>query len=243
VCVAAGDIKPDNVLVFAQGPRVVLKLADFSVAREVANTWGNGTRTAEVGTLGYVAPEVDDGYGHYGPPADIFSLGKVGVEIFLRGGGGAAIAPWELHLPISTGPDGCIMQVFSVMLALEVPPNRPSGQSQAALAELIGGKYGQGVWNMVESMRGSSGPRPLRLHGFLKGCKAGRWSSSGSVVGDYSYLAQQAIRLAMHMANSKSRKQATLPAPKHPQARAAAAKASAPLPGAALLGPCSLWDG
>ncbi|MEV7970472.1 serine/threonine-protein kinase [Sphaerisporangium sp. NPDC088356] len=63
------DFKPDNVLMAADGPRVV----DFGIARILDST---GTITSRaVGTPAYMAPEQISG-GEVGPPADVFAWGS-----------------------------------------------------------------------------------------------------------------------------------------------------------------------
>ncbi|WP_248965489.1 serine/threonine-protein kinase [Sphaerisporangium perillae] len=63
------DFKPDNVLMAADGPRVV----DFGIARILDST---GTITSRaVGTPAYMAPEQISG-GEVGPAADVFAWGS-----------------------------------------------------------------------------------------------------------------------------------------------------------------------
>lgn len=65
------DLKPGNVLLDRDGPKVI----DFGVARAADHT--QLTRTgAYVGTIPYLAPEQVGGH-DFGPPADIFSLGSL----------------------------------------------------------------------------------------------------------------------------------------------------------------------
>ena len=63
------DIKPENILVSPEGD---YKLTDFGIAK-VSEKTGSGTLA---GTNGYMAPEVANRQ-HYGPQADIYSLGMV----------------------------------------------------------------------------------------------------------------------------------------------------------------------
>ena len=63
------DIKPENILVSPEGD---YKLTDFGIAK-VSEKTGSGTLA---GTNGYMAPEVGNRQ-HYGPQADIYSLGMV----------------------------------------------------------------------------------------------------------------------------------------------------------------------
>ena len=63
------DIKPENILVSPEG---AYKLTDFGIAK-VSEKTGSGTLA---GTNGYMAPEVANRQ-HYGPQADIYSLGMV----------------------------------------------------------------------------------------------------------------------------------------------------------------------
>jgi len=65
------DLKPGNVLLAPDGPRVI----DFGIARAADAT--TLTRTgAVIGTPGFIAPE-QLAHGRVGPPADVFALGGV----------------------------------------------------------------------------------------------------------------------------------------------------------------------
>src|SRR5690606_24734503 len=76
------DLKPDNVLIAADGPRVV----DFGIARIIDST---GTITSRaVGTPAYMAPEQISG-GPVGPHTDVFSWGST---IIFAGTGQVAFA-------------------------------------------------------------------------------------------------------------------------------------------------------
>ena len=74
------DLKPSNVLLSQDGPRVI----DFGISRaaEVVSVTGVGL---VVGSPGFMSPEQATG-GEIGPPSDIFSLGA--VLTFAATGGG-----------------------------------------------------------------------------------------------------------------------------------------------------------
>jgi serine/threonine protein kinase len=68
------DIKPSNVLLFSDDPRI----ADFGIARQIDVQGTTLTHTAEqLGTFLYMAPEQFHDVKKAGPPADVYSLGKV----------------------------------------------------------------------------------------------------------------------------------------------------------------------
>jgi serine/threonine protein kinase len=66
------DLKPGNVILAADGPRII----DFGIARTVDGTAGLTTAGTVVGTYAYMSPEQVRGEVS-GPPSDIFSLGAV----------------------------------------------------------------------------------------------------------------------------------------------------------------------
>ncbi len=67
--VVHGDIKPDNLLLSADGN---IKIADFGSSRLLA---GTGTLQRTIGTPAYLAPEIVAGQPYHGRQADIWALG------------------------------------------------------------------------------------------------------------------------------------------------------------------------
>src|SRR5207237_2345212 len=65
------DLKPSNVLLAADGPRVI----EFGIARAAEHSSLTRTGTI-VGSAGFMAPEQITG-GEMGPAADVFALGAV----------------------------------------------------------------------------------------------------------------------------------------------------------------------
>jgi serine/threonine protein kinase len=65
------DLKPGNILVAADGPRVI----DFGISRTTSGTVLTATRTT-IGTPSYMSPEQAEGR-LVGPASDVFSLGSV----------------------------------------------------------------------------------------------------------------------------------------------------------------------
>jgi len=65
------DLKPGNILVAADGPRVI----DFGISRALHGTAITATRTT-MGTPAYMSPEQAEGR-EIGPSSDVFSLGSV----------------------------------------------------------------------------------------------------------------------------------------------------------------------
>jgi serine/threonine protein kinase len=66
------DLKPGNVIMAADGPRII----DFGIARSVDASTAITTTGAVVGTLAYMSPEQIRG-GVAGSASDVFSLGSV----------------------------------------------------------------------------------------------------------------------------------------------------------------------
>ncbi len=66
------DLKPGNVVLAADGPRII----DFGIARVIGATTGLTSTGVVVGTLTYMSPEQIRG-GAVGPASDVFALGSV----------------------------------------------------------------------------------------------------------------------------------------------------------------------
>lgn len=76
--VAHRDLKPDNIMMAPDGPRVI----DFGIARSFESTAFEAT--AKVGTLRYMAPERLDDSPYLTPAVDVFSWGA--VMVYAAGG-------------------------------------------------------------------------------------------------------------------------------------------------------------
>ena len=74
------DVKPSNILLAAEGP----KLIDFGIARDTADSRLTRTGVA-VGTPLFMAPEQIQGEADAGPAADVFALG--GTLVYAATGG------------------------------------------------------------------------------------------------------------------------------------------------------------
>ena len=85
------DLKPDNVLLAEDGPRVI----DFGIARTAGASTLTGTGVL-IGTLAFMSPEQVRA-GVVGPPSDVFSLGS--VLVFAATGQG----------PFGTGPTAHVL--------------------------------------------------------------------------------------------------------------------------------------
>ena len=92
------DIKPANLgIVSLQSPHAIV--FDYGAAHEVddASPYALKARPGDGGTVGYLAPEKEAAQGRYGLPADVWSLGCVGYQIFhrLRLPWGHKFNPWR----------------------------------------------------------------------------------------------------------------------------------------------------
>ncbi|MFD5209742.1 ABC transporter substrate-binding protein [Streptomyces anulatus] len=119
------DVKPGNVLLALDGPRLI----DFGIARHEGAT-ALTTTGAVIGTPGYLAPEQASA-GPLGPPCDVFSLGCVlvyaatGRRPFGEGGGAGALFRTIHEEPDLTGVEPGLAPLIAACLAKD-PAARPT---------------------------------------------------------------------------------------------------------------------
>ncbi len=92
------DLKPDNVLLAYDGPRVI----DFGIARVAGASTLTGTGVL-MGTLAYMSPEQAIGQA-VGPPSDVFSLAS--VLVFAATGAGPVRRRHAGRAALPGGPSG-----------------------------------------------------------------------------------------------------------------------------------------
>ncbi|MFI6539369.1 protein kinase [Nonomuraea sp. NPDC050547] len=152
------DLKPDNVLLGPDGPRVI----DFGIARVLGKS---ATSTMGVaGTPPYMAPEVFRG-DKAGPEADVYAWGA--VMVFAATGGPPFAGPAEavIYAHLHTEPDlsGVPERLRGLVArALDKDPGRRPGAG-GLLMELIGGsglEQGSQVATGVRPPDGLAGGRP-----------------------------------------------------------------------------------
>ena len=167
------DLKPDNVLLAYDGPRVI----DFGIARVAGASTLTGTGVL-MGTLAYMSPEQAIGQA-VGPPSDVFSLASVLVFAATgRGPYGDGTQAELLYRVAHQGPslDGVPPQVRALVepcMAPE-PERRPTTRD---LVEHLGGTRPAVGWLRTETAA-AEGPHdtaPMTAH--LP--ESGRASESG----------------------------------------------------------------
>ncbi|WP_262007427.1 bifunctional serine/threonine-protein kinase/ABC transporter substrate-binding protein [Streptomyces sp. FIT100] len=135
------DVKPANVLLAADGPRLI----DFGIARAVGAT-ALTTDGSVVGSPGYLSPEQARGRS-VGPPSDVFSLGCVlahaatGRPAFGTGGAAAVLYRTVHEEPDLDGVPEGLDRTVRRCLAKE-PERRPSA---GELGEVFG-EFGVAGW-------------------------------------------------------------------------------------------------
>jgi serine/threonine protein kinase len=141
------DLKPDNVLLAYDGPRVI----DFGIARVAGASTLTGTGVL-MGTLAYMSPEQAIGQA-VGPPSDVFSLASVLVFAATgRGPYGDGTQAELLFRVAHQGPslDGVPPQVRALVepcMAAE-PERRPTTRD---LVEHLGGTRPSVGWLRTET--------------------------------------------------------------------------------------------
>ncbi len=157
------DLKPDNVLLAADGPRVV----DFGIARILDST---GTITSRaVGTPAFMAPEQVSG-GDIGPHTDVFSWGSTiafaatGASLF-AGGSMAAVLNRILNLEPDLGPLPEPLRGLVADCLRKATADRPSAEH--VLLRLLGhpetGPVGTSLLAQGVRVAGPEGTRPIPL--------------------------------------------------------------------------------
>ncbi|KAI6778104.1 uncharacterized protein J7T54_001524 [Emericellopsis cladophorae] len=83
------DLKPGNILVEAASPDWLVKIADFGISKR-AQEGGTDLRTMQIGTFGYMAPEVmgffsgNDPSVAYSVTVDIWAIGIIAFELLFK---------------------------------------------------------------------------------------------------------------------------------------------------------------
>lgn len=96
------DLNPSNVLLTADGPRVI----DLGIAETLA---GDGLAAAKPGTPGFAAPEQEAGW-RVGPASDVYSLAATLAYAITAAAPGPDPAWWQglLHHPLGPVLVGCL---------------------------------------------------------------------------------------------------------------------------------------
>ncbi len=120
------DVKPGNVLLALDGPRLI----DFGIARSVGSTALTASGVV-IGSPGFLSPEQARGRADVGPPSDVFSLGC--VLVYAATGGlpfGTGSAPAVLFRTVHEPPDltripSSLLEPLTACLAKD-PAGRPT---------------------------------------------------------------------------------------------------------------------
>ncbi len=117
------DIKSHNILLDLHQGRLRAKLGDLGCSRVLAETGDEAMAKTELGTAGYVAPEVLYGV-PYAFPADVFSLGVLLFELFAP-----AQSDGRINLPTKDIPIGRYCMEFDKGYCMQWPKNTVVGPS------------------------------------------------------------------------------------------------------------------
>ncbi|MFF8375117.1 bifunctional serine/threonine-protein kinase/ABC transporter substrate-binding protein [Streptomyces sp. NPDC015661] len=159
------DVKPGNVLLALDGPRLI----DFGIARTAGATALTAT-DAMIGTPGFLAPEQARvaGSGEVGPAADVFSLGCVlayaltGERPFGTGAVAAVVYRTVHEEPALDDVPDTILPLVTACLAKD-PEDRPTAaEVRAALGE-AGGPAGDWLPDGLPALIGRRSSRVLDL--------------------------------------------------------------------------------
>ncbi|OKI74507.1 serine/threonine-protein kinase [Streptomyces sp. CB02414] len=129
------DVKPANVLLALDGPRLI----DFGIARATDASVALTRTGVVVGSPGYMSPEQVVG-GEVGPPTDVFTLGAVLVFAAtgqgpFPGDGAAGLMYKVVHEePELGGLSGQLREVAAACLAKEPAARPTAGETARALA-------------------------------------------------------------------------------------------------------------
>ncbi|MFE7550580.1 serine/threonine-protein kinase [Streptomyces gardneri] len=171
------DVKPDNVLLAADGPRLI----DFGIARAVGSTGLTETGSV-IGSAGYLSPEQARG-GRVGPAGDVFSLGCVLAHTATgRHPFGTGRAPVVLYRTVHEEPDldglsGPLAEAVRACVAKD-PEDRPGmGELRAAFGGFTeDGWLPEGLPALVAErahrVLDLPLPRPTRIDGETGGASA-----------------------------------------------------------------------
>ncbi|MFE2412974.1 protein kinase [Kitasatospora sp. NPDC059408] len=194
------DVKPSNVLLTLDGPRLI----DFGIARALDAAGGFTQSGYVVGSPGFMSPEQANGQG-VGPAGDVFSLGAVlayaatGVHPFGEGVSAAVLLYRVLHeQPDVPGLSGPLRSIVLDCLAKE-PSDRPTPQQLRARLDPEGTaalRLRQGGWlppalaagvgrSAVEllDLEGESGGAPADVPPAAWGPASGAASGTGAGAG------------------------------------------------------------
>lgn len=145
------DVKPSNVLLALDGPRLI----DFGIARAVAET-GLTTGGYIVGSPGYLSPEQVLGP-HVGPASDLFSLGAVLAHAFTgEPPFGRGTAEGLMYKAVHEEPDlGLVPAAWRPLLAacLAKEPQRRPTAAELRTAVTKRGLPGEEEWLPAEITR------------------------------------------------------------------------------------------